>query len=410
MSSTKPRQRAPKYRHWTFTSHNTRNFKLWKSLDLQDLQIRYMVYQLETCPSTGKIHVQGYVEFYQQLRMTQVKVKLGDNALWLDNRKGTRQQARDYCLKDGTPYFDTHYPHWETHGERLPGTDSVELGIFRSKQGHRTDLDQVSDLIKEEASEIEIFENCPSQYLKYSTGIRRARGLMQNARINTYIPNLSVHVIYGDSRAGKTRAVYDRHGPHNVYIPTYSESANKFWFDGYDGQKVLLINEFYGQARTSVMQQLLDHYRIRCETKGGTCVSAWDTIYITSNVHPREWYKGWESIPQKVEESFINRITTIKHLTRPASVGRQKTWEDIPAEAPILPSALPRPEAQPKGPPRVSFAPPGNSPTPGQRNDGPRMQKSGERRQSKVETTETCCRNGSKDRQGGRTDADRQES
>ena len=328
-AKNKARVRPPKARHWCITTFETKNFKKWKELDLADLQIRYLVYQLEAA-NTGRIHVQGYIETYNPVRLTQLKKLLQDNGLHAEQRRGNRQQARDYCMKDGSEWFQARYPEWDSHGHRIPGTDHVELGEFHTTQGHRTDLDQLVDVLNAGATESEVFEACPSQYLKYSTGIRRARLLLQASRRNQYIPNLQVHVLYGDSRAGKTRAVFDRHGPENVYIPTYSESANKFWFDGYDGQKVLLINEFYGQARTSIMQQILDHYRIQVETKGGSTVSDWDTIYITSNCHPKEWYSQWCNIPVKVEESFINRITTITHMKAKKTIARP-SWSNVPS-------------------------------------------------------------------------------
>lgn len=327
MKQRDSRKRAPRYRHHVITTFNTKVYKLWKKLDIADKQIRYISYQLEMT-AAGRLHVQAYVEFYDAVRLTQCKERLGDNSLHSEQRKGPRTAAKDYTQKDGSAYFQVNYPEWSTHGGRVIGTDVVQMGTFRTKQGQRTDLAQVEDLIKDGASELDIFETCAPQYLKYANNIRKARGLMARKRCNQWMP-IDVHVVWGDTRSGKTRSVYDRHGPDNVYIPTYSESANKFWFDGYDGQKVLLINEFYGQCRTSIMQELLDNYRIQVETKGGTTVSNWDTIYITSNCHPKEWYSHWASVPQKVEDSFIERIKTITHLLRSKSSSR-KTWEDIP--------------------------------------------------------------------------------
>lgn len=325
--SRKPQ--PPKSRHFCITTFETKNYNYWKYLDLDDLKIRYFVYQLERA-STGKVHVQGYIEFYDQVRLSQVKSRLDDQGLHAESRKGSRVQARDYCMKDGGAWYDSHYPEWETHGSRIEGSECIELGTFKSTQGHRTDLDQMTEKINSGATEYEIFKSCPSQYLKYSTGCRRARALIQSKMVNQYIPNLKVHVIYGDTRSGKTREVLERCGYENVFVPIYSESASKFWFDGYDGQKVLLINEFYGQARTSMMQQLLDHYRMRIESKGNMVISNWDTIYITSNCHPKDWYSGWANIPVEVMDSFVERISTITHKKRPKRL-MKKIWDDIPS-------------------------------------------------------------------------------
>lgn len=57
--------------------------------------------------------------------MRQVKDRIeSPKAANLELRKGTRIQARDYCSKEET---------------RVPGTETVHLGVFTTKQGHRTD-------------------------------------------------------------------------------------------------------------------------------------------------------------------------------------------------------------------------------------------------------------------------------
>lgn len=339
-------KKRQKLRCWCITDFDTKNLKVWPKLDLDDLKIRYFVYQLEFSPSK-KLHIQAYIEFYDQIRRSTVKKRLRSTSLHAEPRNGTRYQARDYCRKDDSPWFQKYYPQWMDHGLRLQGTTTVELGVWRSKQGQRTDLDQIVDKIKSGAKEEEIFEACPSQYIKYSTGVRRARNLIKKKNINEH-HKIKIHVLWGETGLGKTRAVLEKEGPENVYIPTYSDSAGKFWFDGYDGEKVLLINEFYGQARTAIMQQLLDNYRMRIEVKCDTTISAWDKIYITSNSHPRNWYNDWENIPPKVENSFIRRINTIDEFKPKNILGEAKTWEDCGTLDIQTPRAPKRPHKSPK--------------------------------------------------------------
>lgn len=75
------------------------------SLDA-DNQARYHVYQLELTEDE-KIHAQGYSEFYAPMRMKRVKGHL-EGADFVDGpkgdvhvepRRGTREQARHYCMK-----------------------------------------------------------------------------------------------------------------------------------------------------------------------------------------------------------------------------------------------------------------------------------------------------------------------
>lgn len=77
---------------------------------------------------------------------------------------------------------------------------------------------------------------------------------------------------------------------------------------------MLLINEFYGQARVGYMLELLDNYRKTLEVKGDTVISAWDTVYVTSNCHPRDWYNSWANIPDKPKAAVARRIDTITKL------------------------------------------------------------------------------------------------
>lgn len=122
-----------------------------------------------------------------------------------------------------------------------------------------------------------------------------------------------MHVIHGDTRSGKTRYIYTKHGCHNVFTVKVN-SSGKLWFDGYNGQKVLLLNEFYGQLRAGALLDLLDNYRQTIEVKGSSTVSNWDTVYITSNCSPTHWYNYYENIPLKVEQAIFARIDSITEL------------------------------------------------------------------------------------------------
>lgn len=82
-------------------------FTSWKPITYTvtaECDIRYLCYGIEICPKTQKQHYQGYLELRKPLRMQGVKKLLDDNTIHLEKRKGTRDQARDYCKKDGKFY------------------------------------------------------------------------------------------------------------------------------------------------------------------------------------------------------------------------------------------------------------------------------------------------------------------
>jgi len=79
----------------------------------------------------------------------------------------------------------------------------------------------------------------------------------------------------------------------------YSQLENIFkidgddtlWWDGYQGQKILLIDDFYGTIKYGKLLNILDIYPLRLPTKGGHTYANWEKIYITSNDKPDKWYQ-----------------------------------------------------------------------------------------------------------------------
>lgn len=64
----------------------------------REKQAKY-VWGEETCPETGNTHLQGYVEFRTDVRITRLhKLYPKTN---IDIAKGNRKQNDEYCSKDG---------------------------------------------------------------------------------------------------------------------------------------------------------------------------------------------------------------------------------------------------------------------------------------------------------------------
>ncbi len=271
-------------RAFMITSFNEENYNSWKEISLD--KIKYLVYQLEQCPKTKKNHVQGYVEFKNQRRSyDSIKDFFSDSSLHIEPRMGTPQQAHAYCTKEDS---------------RIK--DPIIMGTPLS-QGKRSDLDCIYSDIKSGKDLNWIIEKYPSSYIKYSRGIEKVYFNHLSSSLGSWNQEISVKVIYGDAGTGKTRYVYDHHDPKDVYCLNKSNS-NNIWFDGYDGQKVLILDDFYGWIPYGFLLQLLDKRRIRLEKKGGFTISQWTDVYITSNDHPEDWYqRGYtDALKRRIEK------------------------------------------------------------------------------------------------------------
>lgn len=115
----------------------------------EDARIRYAVFQREV-GENGTPHYQGYFEFHQPVTLTAV-TRLVPGAHF-EKRRGTMQQAADYCKKDDTRADGESGPweHGEIPEEFAPGarTDLRELkeAIFSGKT-KRQILDEYTDAV-----------------------------------------------------------------------------------------------------------------------------------------------------------------------------------------------------------------------------------------------------------------------
>lgn len=421
-------------RNFCITSWDTSVYKTWTTL--KDERIRLLSWQLEDADKPketaglepaklgapcidddggqsqyrekpkSKIHVQAYLETYEPLRLKQIKNMLGCNSIHIDVRNGPRLNAYMYTKKEDTPWWDINYPQWIDHGKRVPGTEHRQLGTFSNRQGQRTELLRVIDSIEQGATENDIAMSAPREYIKYPRGIKAL--LQQHAFKRKNVHNkIKVHIRYGETRSHKTRYVYDKYTPQGVDEPVWN--GTKYWYDGYDGQKVCMFNEFTGNTCSiEYLLHITDDYYRKIETKGGMTVHNWDEIYFTSNVHPSEWFNSWEGIPQEQQDAFLQRIDTITHCVAPPE-RKKKSWDSIPIQEYVAdPLVLPKATSVPSSIPLkedVFFSTPaiftyssGRPETNGEISVSADHPCKKTRTEGEVETAKACCRNSPKNR------------
>lgn len=249
-------------------------FKLIQQLP----KFRYIIGQLETCPTSGKAHIQGYMEFTSKQSIKQIQAIM--HGVHLEQRQGTQAEARNYCIKKDT---------------RL--SEPYELGSLSTNQGSRTDITMIRTLMSENIS----LKNIILHYCSNYQTIRIAEKLFQyNAKPRQPENPPTILWYYGETGTGKTRHVFDYY--HDIY-PSFSYK----WWDGYEQNEVILIDDMRKDyAKFHVLLKLLDRFPHIVQTKGGTTHINSPTIIITSAYHPAELYDTREDISQ-----LLRRITTI---------------------------------------------------------------------------------------------------
>lgn len=259
-------------RDWCFTSYNLDNYELFKTIN----DAIFVKYQVEICPDTERKHIQGFIQFKDGKTMSAIKKILKDDTIHLEQRRGTVKSAMEYCGKDDTR--DVDY-------------ERVEYGNVRGlSQGKRTDIEEMYELIKHGATIEDLKEFSINTYTKYYRAFEKLWNDEQSKSCGKF-KDIEVNILTGESGTGKTSYIMEKYGSENVYSLEQS-NGDTVWFNGYSGQKILLIDDFYGWIKYSYMLRLLDGYKMRLEVKGGFTYSNWDKIYITSNARCEEWYKN----------------------------------------------------------------------------------------------------------------------
>lgn len=240
--------------------------------------------QQETCPTSGRKHWQIYVKFKNPVRITGAKKALGFGDIHLEAKTyGSDKWMADYCEKERTATPGTHF----FYGSEV-------------SQGARTDLKGIGDLIKGGAKPKEIAEMEPGMFIQYGQGIER---LYRTLRSKKRDFKTEIFIYHGKPGTGKTRKAYEENPD------AYFKSKNKWW-DGYDGQDCVIIDDFdpYHQDwNFDYWLTLCDRYPMTVEQKGCSVQFNSKKIIITSNFHPNEWF-----MDRPNRDAFFRRIENIK--------------------------------------------------------------------------------------------------
>ena len=251
-------------KNWTFTINNPLDATYPREIVAPMV---YMFYGVEHAPTTNTTHLQGFVCFSERQRLTQVKILFP--TAHLEVMKGTIAQNITYCSKDG----DTHQL-----GERPTVT-----------QGKRTELMDAIAIIEDGGTLSDVALSNPCTFVRCFKGLRE----LDNIRYEPAVRTLRVFVFHGPTGCGKTRWAYDHYLAVDVYKLNMNTNGT-LWFDGYDRQPVLLIDDFTGWIKFRDLLTLLDFYPYRCQLKGSSTWARWDTVIITSE-HPHEqWYNRFD--------------------------------------------------------------------------------------------------------------------
>jgi len=246
----------------------------WHPDELPD-RIAYIKGQGEIGATTGYRHWQLLVVSEKPMRLSMLSRIFPHSHCEL-----TRSDAADeYVWKDDTAIEGTRF----------------ELGSKPHRRNSKPDWDKVwelarqGDLLAIEASiRIQHYRTLRTIRADYSDPVAFER---------------KVVVYHGPTGTGKSRRAWEE-ASWSAYP---KDPRSKFW-DGYRDQKHVVFDEFRGGIDIAHLLRWFDRYPVLVEIKGAsTCLVA-EKIWITSNLHPRDWYPDLDYVTYQALERRLEII------------------------------------------------------------------------------------------------------
>lgn len=232
----------------------------------------YIVFQ-EEWPDGGTRHYQGYIEVIDRTRMQRLKDKIGISRIHLEVRRGSQEQAIKYCKKD----------------ESSTGSMVYEAGTPRRPRGRPAveDYEGAVDMVMSGATMKEVCEANPGVY-----GLRHKELMAIQERIAE--PRdwaMDIEVLYGPTGCGKSLTAHRilKEQGDQVYWASWPKGG-RWWWPNYEGQDVVILDEFRHQISMDQMLHIMDRYPFPIEYKYGNTTFRSKKLIITTNIPPERWY------------------------------------------------------------------------------------------------------------------------
>lgn len=237
-------------KNWCFTLNNPTDAEKDK-LD-EHVNMKYMVYGREVAPETGTPHLQGFIVFVRNQRLSACR-KLLDRAHW-EAARGSAAEAAAYCKKDGSfvEWGDCPVPKEVQEKERWAKARRAAIA---------GNMEEIPD---------DIFIRCYSQ-------VKRIAAEHQHKPEPLEV--MDFHWYWGESGTGKSHTARTENPDH------YLKQLNKWW-DGYKGEACVIIEEWSPKTTdylASYLKQWADKWPFNAEVKGSTMCIRPPKLIVTSN-------------------------------------------------------------------------------------------------------------------------------
>lgn len=247
---------------------------------MSDPAMTFLCFQQERAPQEDRLHWQGYVEFAERTTLASAKRYIGETA-HMEPARTPQAVCVKYCSKVETAVPDT----FEKFGTLAAGKPQNQW-------------DALKEAVKDrDRSFNSIVEDHFGLAVRYFGGIRSCFNAVRGGGAGQ---DRCSFVFWGKTGVGKSSLVYKLFGEQNIYVKPEGK-----WWDNYNGERIILLDDFYGGLPAHNILNLCDRYRYQVEVKGGMAYMQHAVVCFTSNAPMKDWY---HNIPQDVKLALERRI------------------------------------------------------------------------------------------------------
>lgn len=246
---------------------------------------------------TGTSHLQGAFTLNGQVAFSTIKTWPGFRRAHLEQMRGTPLDSKAYCSKQDLEPF--------------------EFGILPTP-GKRTDLVDACEAIKNGMTLREMTEQHATVVVKFFKGLTVLRSLRAGPRDPDALPP-TVYWLHGKTGTGKTRSAWQLGCALSAPSDVWFAPAGTLWFDGYDGQRVVIFDDFRAKGtKFEFLLRLTDRYPLQVPFKGGFVNWKPDWIIFTTP----------HSIPHTFEARQMHRPEDVAQLERRVTADFCLDWPE----------------------------------------------------------------------------------
>lgn len=270
---------------WGFTDFDVSDEKKAKWI-ARSAHVNAMYMGLETCPSTGRLHFQGMITFKRTYRMTGLVKNVDGHVAWKAKKA---VDAELYQMKE-----------------------SLIINVNNGKQGDRTDMKKVIQMVKDKKRPREMLEDADNQVAVFRN-LRLIREWQYELSEPYYGPR-NVYWIWGPGRTGKSKYAREAagRGPHFLKVL----AGTLQWIRGYKDQTHILLDEVNPETDWKKLLDITEPWNDTYVEDKGVC-KAWmaTDIWITSTMSPEVCFANKNNDVNDDIGQLMGRLTWSKHIS-----------------------------------------------------------------------------------------------